>query len=170
LSGTAKQKRVLETTGLGRAPLSTLRNGDGLDAGLVQNLLEAMRENSTPVKPEQLGIIGKDHLQRRFAAAGCRLESFEYKRITGGHSEGLPWLVETAFGWCPQASRRRLVTGVNWSGTIVNPFRTLGCWTSLDSVLSEQRAGSFEPVIVFLHVACPRVEYLDRGKSAIVVR
>jgi hypothetical protein len=128
-----------------------------------------MREHSAPVKPEQLGIIGKDHLQQRFAAAGCKMESFQYKRIAGS-TYGLPWLIETAFGWCPKAHRRRLVTGVNWSPGIVNPFRTLGRFTSLASILSEQRAGSFEPVIVFLHVACPRVEYLDRGKSAIVVR
>ena len=33
LSGTAKQKKVLEATGLGRASLSGLRNGTGLDAG-----------------------------------------------------------------------------------------------------------------------------------------
>jgi hypothetical protein len=30
LSGTAKQKKVLEATGLGRASLSALRNGDGV--------------------------------------------------------------------------------------------------------------------------------------------
>ncbi len=26
-----------------------------------------------------------------------------------------------------------------------------------------------EPVILVLHMACPRVEYLDRGKSSVVI-
>jgi hypothetical protein len=169
LSGTAKQKKVLEATGLGRASLSTLRNGDGLDIGVIETLLVAMRCNSTPVKPEQLGIIGKDHLQRRFLAAGCETESFQYRRVVGC-TDNMPWVIETAFGWCPQASRRRLVTGVNSSPGIVNPFRVLGRWgASLDTILSQQRADSHEPVILALHMACPRVEYLDRGKSAVVV-
>jgi len=64
----------------------------------------------------------------------------------------------------------RLITGVNWSPGIVNPFRALGPYhQSLDTVLSQQRADRDEPVIVLLHLACPRVEYTDRGKSAVVV-
>ena len=140
LAGTAKQKKVLQATGLGRASLSTLRNGDGLDAGLIRSLLAAMRENSAPVKPEQLGIIGKAHLQRRFAAAGCEMQSFDYRRVVGC-SDGLPWVIETAFGWCPEASYRRLDTGVNWTAALVNPFRVLGRFgASLDTILSQQRA------------------------------
>jgi DNA topoisomerase VI subunit B len=169
LSGTAKQKKVLEATGLGRASLSALRNGDGLDVGLIETLLAAMRPNSAPVKPEQLGAIGKDHLQRRFLAAGCEMDSFQYKRAADC-TDGIPWVIETAFGWCPEASQRCLVTGVNWSPGIVNPFRVLGRFgASLDTILSQQRADADEPVTLVLHMACPRVEYLDRGKSAVVV-
>jgi hypothetical protein len=29
--------------------------------------------------------------------------------------------------------------------------------------------GRQEPVVALLHVACPRVKYTDRGKSAVVV-
>ena len=137
LSGTAKQKKVLEATGLGRASLSALRNGDGLDAGLVANLLIAMQEQSRPVKPAQLGVIGEAHLRQRFAAAGCEMESFDYKRVVGC-TDGIPWVIETAFGWCPDASQRRLVTGVNWSPGIINPFRVLGRFgASLDTILSQ---------------------------------
>ena len=169
LSGTAKQKKVLEATGLGRASLSGLRNGTGLDAGLVANLLIAMQEQSRPVKPAQLGVIGETHLRKRFVAAGCEMQSFDYKRVVGC-TDGIPWVIETAFGWCPDASHRRLVTGVNWSPGIINPFRVLGRFgASLDTILSQQRADANEPVILVLHMACPRVEYLDRGKSAVVV-
>ena len=41
---------------------------------------------------------------------------------------------------------------------------------SLDTILSRQRVDADEPVIFVLHAAYPRVEYLDRGKSSVVVR
>jgi hypothetical protein len=39
----------------------------------------------------------------------------------------------------------------------------------LDAILSKVHANASEPVIAVLHLACPRVAYTDRGKSAIVV-
>jgi hypothetical protein len=78
--------------------------------------------------------------------------------------------VEAAFAWQPNAAGRRIVTGVNWSPGILNPFRQLGSYgISLDSVLEQQRVGRDEPTILFLHVACPRVHYADRGKSSVIV-
>ncbi len=128
-----------------------------------------MKDNTKPVKPAALGIIGKDHFQRRFEATGCEMESFDYRKVTDT-TDGVPWVVETAFGWCPEAESRRLVTGVNWSPGIINPFRELGHFgQSLDTILSQQRADRDEPVILVLHMACPRVEYLDRGKSSVVI-
>jgi hypothetical protein len=103
---------------------------------------------------------------------GCEMDSFDYRKVTG-EDAGLPWVVETAFGWLGEDADddRRLITGVNWSPGIVNPFRQLGrMGQSMDAVLQEQRAGRFEPVVLMLHMACPRVEYTDRGKSAVVVR
>jgi hypothetical protein len=97
------------------------------------------------------------------------MATFQYKQVKGT-SKGLPWIVEAAFAWCPDQQARRLITGVNWSPGIVNPFRVLGPFgNSLDTVLSQQRAERDEPVILVLHLACPRVEYTDRGKSAVVV-
>ena len=96
--------------------------------------------------------------------------SFDYLKVQDT-TDGVPWVVETAFGWCPDVDTRRLVTGVNWSPGIINPFRELGHFgQSLDTILSQQRADRDEPVILVLHMACPRVEYTDRGKSAVVVR
>ncbi len=62
------------------------------------------------------------------------------------------------------------MTGVNWTPGIINPFRELGQFgQSLDTILSQQKVDRGEPVILVLHMACPRVEYLDRGKSSVVV-
>jgi hypothetical protein len=169
LSATAKQKRVLDATGLARAPLSALLRGDGFDRRKIERLLAAMKANSAPVKPAILGSIGKEHFRKRFAAAGCEMESFDYRREMQIEDD-VPWIIETAFAWCPEATERRLITGVNWSPGIVNPFRELGEYgTSLDTILTRARADTDDPVILVLHIACPRVEYTDRGKSALVL-
>ena len=169
LSATAKQKKVLDATGLARAPLSALIDGTRFDGAKIAKLLAAMQDHSSTVKPILLGVIGKDHLERRCRAAGCEMESFEYRRIMG-MEDGVPWIIEVGFAWCPDAEERRLVVGINWSATIINPFRELGTsGVSLDTILAEARAGRNDPVIVFMHLAYPRVEFTDRGKSAVVI-
>jgi DNA topoisomerase VI subunit B len=171
LSATAKQAAVLDKIGLARAPLERLCAGGKFDKRKIAALLAAMRAASKPVKAKLLGLIGKDHLSRRMAAAGVEMESFNYSRTFDVTDDGVPCVVEFAFGWCPESeAERRLITGVNWSPGISNPFRQLGSYgRSLDTILSQQRADRDEPVILVLHVACPRVEYTDRGKSAIAI-
>jgi DNA topoisomerase VI subunit B len=169
LSATAKQKRVLESTGLARATLSALIKGNGFARPKIEKLLAAMQANSAPVKPDLLGSIGKEHFKRRLAGTGCEMETFEYRRVMEIEN-GIPWIIETAFAWCPQAKQRRLITGINWSPSIINPFRELGDYsTSLDTMLARARADTDDPVILVIHLACPRVEYTDRGKSALVL-
>jgi hypothetical protein len=65
LSGTAKQKTVLDTTGLARAPLSALIKGNGFARSKTEKLLAAMKASSAPVKPVMLGTIGKEHFRQR---------------------------------------------------------------------------------------------------------
>jgi DNA topoisomerase VI subunit B len=169
LTGTAKQKKVLNQTGLLRAGLCALRNGDGLDHERTAAVLNAMKQHTRPVKPSALGTIGREHLARRFEELGCEMKSFNYRKVSD-EDDGLPWQIETAFAWSPKAAIRRLITGVNWSPGIVNPIRQLGRFgQSLDSLLEQQHAGPDEPIVFVLHVACPRVTYTDRGKSAIVL-
>jgi DNA topoisomerase VI subunit B len=170
LSGTAKQRAVLEATGLARAKLSALRrNGHELDGQAVAGLLAALQKYSAPVKPAGLGVIGRDHLAARFESLGCNMKTFQYTRKADVSEDGLPWVLESAFGWCEKLEQRRLIIGVNWSPGIVNPFRELGPGQSLDTILERQRVGRDEPVVLFLHLAQPRVQYADRGKSGVVV-
>jgi DNA topoisomerase VI subunit B len=172
LSGSAKQKKVLQETGLPRMPLSALVNDNGaIDRRKLKCLLAAMQGHTKPVKAKSLGVIGKNNVARKFAQLGCDMESFGYRKIVGENDQGLPFIIETAFGWCEKLLERRLVTGINWSPGIINPFRELGGFgQSLDSILEQQRVGREEPVVFMLHGVHPRVEYTDRGKSAVVVR
>jgi DNA topoisomerase VI subunit B len=169
LSSSGKQKAVLESTGLARQPLSAfVKNGD-VSNDLACSLLEAMQRESKPVKPEALGVIGREHLKACFKEAGCDPDSFQYRLVKS--TEPLPEVYEFAFGYCPsrEDKGRRLVAGVNWSPGILNSFRRLNGYQSLDGILSEAHCGSSEPIIVFLHVASPVVRYTDRGKSAVEV-
>jgi hypothetical protein len=75
------------------------------------------------------------------------MESFEYRRVMETEDD-VPWVIETAFAWCPKATQRRLITGVNWSPGIINPFRELGDYgTSLDALLARARSDTDDPVI-----------------------
>ena len=69
--------------------------------------------------------------------------------------------------WRPDgADERRLITGLNFSPTLTNPFCSLGPHgPSLHQVLTSQRAGTDEPIIVLAHLACPIMAFTDRGKS-----
>ena len=65
---------------------------------------------------------------------------------------------------------RRIVAGVNWSVALGNPFRSFGRdGEGLEALLNQQRAGRAEPIVVVAHLASPRVEFSDRGKTALVL-
>lgn len=169
LIGSAKQKKVLDATGLARQPLSALMNGNDFDHDKTRRLLVAMQQNSRPIKPAQLGVIGESHLRARFAAADVKMESFKYRKVNG-ISDSVPWILEVAFAWDPAIENQMLITGINWSPGILNPFRELGKGgTSLDAILEKQRAGEDEPILLLLHLASARPEYTDRGKSAVII-
>jgi DNA topoisomerase VI subunit B len=65
LSSTGKQKQVSEKAGLQRAGLHDLASNSHFNHEAVAGLLAAMRELSVPVKPEILGVLGKEHFARR---------------------------------------------------------------------------------------------------------
>ena len=65
---------------------------------------------------------------------------------------------------------RRMVTGLNFSASVgANPFRELRDRQGLDGLLSAQYAGPDEPVIVFVHLTTPRLQFLDKGKSSVAL-
>jgi hypothetical protein len=114
---------------------------------------------------------------------GITPESFRYSRKLSGKSKNLqtetdekasflPWVIEAAFGWRGEKApdQRKIVSGANWSAAIKNPFRSFGATgEGLETQLAQLRATRSEPVVFVLHLAHPRVEYTDRGKSALVI-
>jgi hypothetical protein len=176
MSSTAKQKAVLAETNSSHLSLHRYFGARKVKAENIENLLAAIKRHTKPVRPAALGIIGQPHLFARMEAAGGEPKTFKYVR-TFGVADGLPRVVEYAFGIHREGlaedssgPRRLDISGVNWSPGIRNPFLNLGRGgDSLDSVLAAVKANTTAPIISMLHVACPRIQYTDRGKSGIVV-
>jgi hypothetical protein len=198
LSSTAKTKAICDALSLSRRSLADVV----ADPALVAGLLRAMKAGARPVKAKDLGIIGREHLLRRFVAAGAREDSFDYQMNAFEHG-GLPYVIEVGFAYAPgladkaeaeeeeddddlsgwegaEAERerkakgrdrvRRMVTGLNFSASVgANPFRELRDRQGLDGLLNAQYAGPDEPVIVFVHLSTPRLQFLDKGKSSVAL-
>ncbi|MEX0937325.1 MAG: ATP-binding protein [Pirellulales bacterium] len=170
LAGSQKRSKVLTDTDLHRAPLSSLVDDNRFDAARIAALLGAMQKHSRPVKSKRLGIIGEDHLRERLLAMGIHPPSFQYRKQLS--KDGLPGVLESAFGWLGEDANdsRRIYTGANWSAAIKNPFRSFGgTGEGLERTLAEMRATSNEPIVFVLHLAHPRIEFTDRGKSALLM-
>jgi len=183
LSGTAVQRRILAEVGCSHQSLAQFFGIDQVNRVGIAKLLAAMKRHSKPVNPKLLGIIGSEHLKARFLAAGGNAETFKYEQRKGFTGDGIPYLIEFAFGLhqsaleavpalgaMPATESRTIVTGANWSVGIYNPFRTFGSTgEGLDSTLAQVRANAKEPVICALHLASAHVQYADRGKSSIIL-
>jgi hypothetical protein len=134
LSSTAKGKAICEAVEASGRTLAEFY-GERREPERVAALLKAMQALSRPVKPRDLGVIGRDHLARFVATAGGDPDSFAYhlEEQTVG---GVPYLAEVAFAHAPGAARRTLVTGLNFSPAIGgNPFHSLGPVQSLDAAV-----------------------------------
>jgi hypothetical protein len=93
----------------------------------MEKLLGLLQEHTRPVRPEMLGVIGEEHLRQLLVNAGGEPASFKYI-ATPGVADGVPYMVEIAL--CPfkawvdggKERDRLLITGVNFSATLENPF------------------------------------------------
>ena len=168
LSGSLKRSKVLDACALKRVHLSALATGGRFDSARIAGLLAAMKAHTKPVKPRRLGVIGEEHFRRRFESMGCNPKSIRYRRAMP--KRGMPYVVETAFAMRDGDQPRMIVTGANWSSAIKNPFRSFGSTgEGLETVLANARAGGGEPILLAVHLAHPRVEYTNRGKSEMVL-
>lgn len=161
LSSTAKQKAVTDGVGLSGARLSSLVVGNDIDMTQIGALLAAMKEQSQPIKPQALGIIGADHVQQWLTEAGAMPGFIEYRTEKGETVDGLPFVVECAIGVCNDRKSWAVVTGLNWTPTLARPSHKIG------ELLNVNRIEPEDPIIAFIHIACPRFSFTDRGKTTL---
>jgi hypothetical protein len=177
LSGTAVQRTILTEVGCSHQSLAQFFGTDQVNRNGIAKLLAAMRKHSKPVKPNHLGIIGVEHFKQRFLAAGGNPDTFKYQCRKGMTPDGIPYVVEFAFGLHQSGLAqggagvsRKFVTGANWSAGINNPFRRFGSTgEGLESTLAKVRTNASQPVICALHLASAHIQFADRGKSSIIL-
>ncbi|MBC8229844.1 ATP-binding protein [bacterium] len=160
LSSTAKQKQI--TDGLSGVFLHDLVSDGDIDMRIVEKLLVAMQENSKPPSPSVLGIISQEHIKAWLACyAGVTEESIRYVKRTGVEGN-MPYIIEVTFGVCGMDDAKlRIVTGLNWAPTLGVPS------SDLRSVISEMRIDPHDPVTLLVHLAKPRFDFTNRGKSEV---
>ena len=176
LSATAKQRRIITEVGASHWSLASfIGNGDRIHHDRIARLLEAMKRHAKVVVPKRLGVIGRDHLLTRFTAAGGNPRTFKYQIIQKLDDRKVPSVIEVAFGVRQDGldgveGRCREIRGLNWSPALGDPFRSLGSdGESLTAMLRELKVSRSDPVVTFINVAHPRLQYLDRGKSAVAI-
>ena len=162
LKGTAAQKAVTADVGLSGTSLEDLVVNGGMDGPRVRALLKAMQERSRLIKPAALGVLGDTHL-RTILVEGFEVEpeSLKYKKYEGT-ADGLPYVLELACGWYadfgPHTQGQKLL-GWNFTPALRDPFPQ---WSVL---LDTARIDVWDPVVLVVHVACPRLEVTDRGRQ-----
>ena len=162
LKSTTVRKDILSALNLTGAKLSELVKDGDVDRDRAAALLNAMKAVSREVKPQALGIIGEEHIRSRFLSRECNESSFRYKKLVGVDSHARPYVIETAFGlFNDEDNTFDLVTGLNFSPCISNPFDELSGW------LAQNYIEWNTPCVVLVHLTSPHLEYSDRGKSSV---
>jgi len=158
LSSTVKQKQVTE--GLSRLHLRELVEGEALDVGVIEQLLSRMQALSKPVKPQALGVIGEAHLRTwMLTHANVAGDSIKYAKRYG-FDDGLPFVIEVAFGVRQgDEDGRRVIYGLNWAPALGTPV------PELSTLMQQMRMDPCDPITVILHMAKPRFDFVDHGKS-----
>jgi hypothetical protein len=122
-------------------------------------LLEAMQGLSASVNPAAMGVVGRAHIEGMLVNMGCEASSVVYRKTEVEH-EGLPYVIEVAFGFRDEPGVY-FREGFNFTPAIgASPFQ-------LNEQLGAAQIETGDPVTVFAHVACPRLDFLDRGKARV---
>ena len=161
LSSTVKQKAVTE--GWSGQRLHDFVVAGDIAPDFVKEILSRMQEASSAPPAKALGVIGKSHMQTWLLSQGAAKQSIRYQHKAG--IDGLPYVIEVAFAVNENDdATRRIVTGRNWSPVIGgDPDPTLR------SVIAEARLDRHDPVILLVHIARPRFQFADRGKTRVML-
>lgn len=94
-------------------------------------------------------------------------DSVRYKKVEG-EAGGLPFVLEVALGIYTDTymdtlwgGERDVAVGLNWSATFQPPIR------ELLNLLGQQRVDAHDPVVILVHLACPLMQFTDRGKGVL---
>ncbi len=171
LTSTTKAKRVLEQ-------LSGIKYLTDFEQNpeLVSNLLEAMKSQTKPPKPEILGVIGKENFQKRFCEM-YDVDRFWYQK-SSCYIGDIPFMFEVALAEVND-EEGAIYTGINFSPTYEDPFGNSplrandifayslqGFLANSHCHINPQVYGcGNKPVVVAAHLVSPVLQFMDRGKT-----
>jgi hypothetical protein len=154
------RKAVLEQAGLAGKYVSDLKADVDGEMELVSRLLAAMRSVAKPVKPERLGVVGRNHLRDALVAWGADGD-VDYARDAAIGDDSLPYVVEVAFGVTQEDQPRKLVCALNHSILFSVPSQ------NLYSMLRDRWIESRDPIAIVVHQSHPRFAFTGHGKGSI---
>ena len=160
LSSTAKQKLV--SGDYWGVDLSAFEKEGDIDRTSLKMLLEKMQAECTAPKPQALGVIGKDHFTKWMLRHGAAEPSVKYIKEQG-YDDGLPFVLEVCFGVkSDNTLHSTQIVGLNWSPVI-------GTMTdaTIRQAIQDAAIKKSDPVMFLVHIARPRFEFMDRGKTKI---
>jgi hypothetical protein len=158
-SSTGKRAEVIEAAEASGMSLREFFMQDG--GARVPVLLDAMRTRSSPVKPRDLGLIGRSNIE--VCVGDADMETFQY-RIRAFEHLGLPYVAEIAFAYTPRVTGWSMIAGLNFSPVVGGrPF------AQLDALLAEHFVRPDDPVFALIHLTAPRFDFVDKGKSQVAL-
>jgi hypothetical protein len=162
LTHVQKQKSVFEAADLPGPSLADLVVGKRVDKKAIERLLKAMTDATSPLRSEDLGVLGKDHLKNCLVKSfGCVRDShLRYCKRASDKGAALPYVLEVAYGLRREKRPGYApVFGVNWSPALREPFEELAVYLA-DNLVQEG-----DPVALLVHLAIPWSQPTDYGKS-----
>lgn len=127
-----------------------------------QELYQAISSRSDAVQPKSLGKLGRNHVQARLSQVGC--SEVKYKNAEGFTSNGLPFVLEVAFGYCDRIDERRVITAVNGAPSVYEP-----CITMVESQLERNYLESNWCCYFLVNLLQPSVCFTNRGKTELAI-
>ena len=119
-----------------------------------------MQDQAQRVKPQALGILGRDHLSQILQMHHqVDPHTIAYKKVVA-EASGVPCVLESVFGvYGPdhEDDAGQVITGINWSATLTPPFH-------LGEGISQPRVRHGDPSSL-VHSAILRPTFRDRGSS-----
>ncbi|MBM4274123.1 MAG: ATP-binding protein [Deltaproteobacteria bacterium] len=173
LSGTAKAKAACD-----ELPKISRLSDFASNESLVEDLLEAMRRQSTPPSPHMLGVVGENHLLQCFSD-WFGVKRHWYRKIAGLVGD-IPFVFEVLLAETGRPGD--LYHGVNFSPTYDDPlegnplhspeFNAHGFRNFLNnghaSPIDSDEHGA-PRIAAAIHLVCPALEFLDRGKTRLKI-
>jgi len=166
LSSTQRQKYITDNLPDVRRLSNLVVNDHELDMSKISYLLSLLKQETKPVQPEMLGVIGEGHFQRFFQ------DPIKYHCIK--HKGEVPFVVEAAFGYNEQLEGPEFSFGLNFSPAFSDPFANVGLSDGKDKqgYGIYGLAGRFElnhddKARLIVHVTHPCLTFNDKGKGHI---